>query len=91
MHRFLVCVLGLLVVLISATDPLYCVDGCGRAGFAATSTAPAAVGCPFCSGVFAPVVAAFAAEINLLGSVPSARVVLPVLLLTTALERPPRA
>jgi len=89
---FLVCVLGLLIVVMSAIDPICCVDGCGRTGLTASNTAAAgATDCPFCSGLFAPVVAPFTAEIALLESVPGVRAPLPVLLLTCAIERPPRA
>jgi hypothetical protein len=91
-RRFLVCVLGVLIVVISAIDPIWCVDGCGRTGLSASNTATAgATDCPFCSGLFAPVVAPFTAQIALLESVPGVRVPLPALLLTCALERPPRA
>jgi hypothetical protein len=91
-RRFLVCVLSLLIVVLSAIDPIYCMDGCGRAGLTASNTAAAgATDCPFCSGLFAPVVAPFTAEIVVLESIPRVRVALPALLLTCAIERPPRA
>jgi hypothetical protein len=91
-RRLLVCVLGLLIVVMSATDPVWCVDGCGRTGLTATTTAaPGTADCPFCSGLLAPVVAPFTAEIALLESVTGVHVLPPVLLLTSAIERPPRA
>jgi hypothetical protein len=85
-------VLGPLIVVISVTDPIYCVDGCGRTGLTATNTAASgAADCPFCSGLLAPVVVPFTAEIALLESVTGVHVLLPVLLLTSTIERPPRA
>ena len=91
-RRFLVCVLGLLIVVMSATDPIWCVDGCGRTGLTATNSAASdTADCPFCSGLLPPVVEPFTAEITLLGSVTGTHVLLPVLLLTNAIERPPRA
>jgi hypothetical protein len=91
-RRLLVCVLGLLIVVISATDPVWCVDGCGRTGLTATNTAASgAADCPFCSGLLAPVVVPFTAEIAFLESVTATRVLVPVLLLTSGIERPPRA
>jgi hypothetical protein len=91
-RRFLVCVLGLWIVVMSAIDPTCCVDGCGRTGLTAShATAAGATDCPFCSGLLAPEVAPFSAEIALLESVPGVRIPVPVLLLIGAIERPPRA
>jgi hypothetical protein len=88
----LVWVLGLLIVVISATDPVWCVDGCGRTGLTAINTvASGTADCPFCSGLVAPVVVPFTAEIAFLESVTGLRVPVPALLLTSTIERPPRA
>jgi hypothetical protein len=91
-RRLLVWVLGLLIVVISATDPICCVDGCGRTGLTAINTvASGTADCPFCSGLVAPVVVPFTAEIAFLESVTGLRVPVPALLLTSTIERPPRA
>jgi hypothetical protein len=91
-RRLLLYVLALFMLVSSAGDRIWCADGCGRTDITVTTAnARPTADCPFCSGIVATVIVAFTAEAAPLDAVPHRVYLPPVLLLTTAVDHPPRA
>jgi hypothetical protein len=87
----LICALALLMLAWSATDPLCCLDDCGRADLASTTIALIpAPDCPLCSGIVTTTITPITVVIAPLERLPDLAFVPPVLLLVVPLERPPR-
>jgi hypothetical protein len=80
------------IIGMSAADPIYCADGCGRAGVTLTQAAGSAgADCPFCLGLLDVSCAPFAVAIPAIIAIAVVPVQPPALLLATSVYRPPRA